>query len=158
MQRGSNESPISDADSRKPAQPRSHWPRFYRTVPPCIGLAASAIHRVAEKAHSRKLVVASPATNIPSYSAQSTVTRAPAAFWRDIAAPAARICYEELQVVAAELPENESYVSQQGLCRPTHYTGLSSLVGSSFWQTLGKTRAISRHVEVRQGPHQLTPI
>src|SRR5215211_7835030 len=55
MQRGSNESPISDADSRKPAQPRSHWPRFYRTVPPCIGPAASAIHRVAEKGHSRKL-------------------------------------------------------------------------------------------------------
>jgi hypothetical protein len=32
--------------------------------------------------------------------------RDPAPFWRDIATPAARICYEELQVVAAELPEN----------------------------------------------------
>ena len=32
--------------------------------------------------------------------------RAPAAFWRDIATPEARIGYEELQVVAAELPEN----------------------------------------------------
>jgi hypothetical protein len=30
----------------------------------------------------------------------------PAAFCRDIATPAARICYEELQVVAAQLPEN----------------------------------------------------
>jgi hypothetical protein len=30
----------------------------------------------------------------------------PAAFCQDIATPAARICYEELQVVAAELPEN----------------------------------------------------
>ena len=29
-----------------------------------------------------------------------------AALCRDIATPAARICYEELQVVAAELPEN----------------------------------------------------
>jgi len=30
----------------------------------------------------------------------------PAPFCQDIATPAARICYEELQVVAAELPEN----------------------------------------------------
>src|SRR5215203_4268633 len=30
--------------------------------------------RTAEKAHSRKLVVSSPATNIPFYSAQSSVT------------------------------------------------------------------------------------
>jgi hypothetical protein len=29
-----------------------------------------------------------------------------AAFWRDMATSAALICYEELQVVAAELPEN----------------------------------------------------
>ena len=57
-----------------------------------------------EGSHSRKLLVASLVTNIPSYSAQSSVTRDPAAFWRDIAAPAARICYEELQVVAAALP------------------------------------------------------
>src|SRR5215203_5154442 len=92
MQRGSNESPISDADSRKPAQPRSHWPRFYRTVPPCIGLAASAIHRVAEKAHSRKLVVASPTTNIPFYSAQSTVT--PCSCY--LLAGYSRTCYEDL--------------------------------------------------------------
>jgi hypothetical protein len=28
--------------------------------------------------------------------------RDPAAFWRDIATPAVRICYEELQVVAGE--------------------------------------------------------
>jgi hypothetical protein len=34
----------------------------------------------------------------------------PAAFCRDIVTPAARICYEELQVVAAELPENFSPV------------------------------------------------
>src|SRR5215203_4968425 len=57
--------------------------------------------------------------------------RAPAAFCRDIAAPAARICYEELQVVAAELPENQSCVALPGLCRPTHYTGQSA----QDWET-----------------------
>jgi hypothetical protein len=35
---------------------------------------ASLIHLAAEKAHSRKLVVASPATNIPFHSGQSSVT------------------------------------------------------------------------------------
>src|ERR671913_394277 len=30
-----------DADSRKPAQPRSYWPRSHRSVPPCIGPATS---------------------------------------------------------------------------------------------------------------------
>src|SRR5215207_10010251 len=39
--------------SRKPAQPRSYWPRFYRTVPPCIGPATSSIHRASERFHSR---------------------------------------------------------------------------------------------------------
>jgi len=71
-----------------------------------VGRIVASIHRAAEKAHSRKLVVASPATNISFYSAQSSVNRDPAAFCRDIATPAARICYEEVQVVAAELPEN----------------------------------------------------
>jgi hypothetical protein len=33
-------------------------------------------------------------------------SRTPVAFCRDAVTPAARICYEELQVVAAELPEN----------------------------------------------------
>jgi len=33
-----------------------------------------SIHSPSEKAHSRKLVVASPATNIPFYGAQSSVT------------------------------------------------------------------------------------
>ena len=42
--------------------------------------------------------------------------------------PVAWICYEQLQVVAAELPENLSCVAVQGLCRPTHYTGLLSQV------------------------------
>src|SRR5215204_3961659 len=54
---------------------------------------------------------------------RAVLPRNPAAFCRDIATPAARICYEELQVVAAELPENWSCVEMQGLCRPTHYTG-----------------------------------
>jgi hypothetical protein len=58
--------------------------------------------------------------------------RDPAALCRDIAIPAARICYEELQVVAAQLPENFvnfvlcSHVRTAGsIC----YTGLSSEVG-----------------------------
>ena len=67
----------------------------------------TSIHRAAEKAHSRKLVVASPATNTPTYNAVRAVSpRDPAAFYRDIATPAARIRYEELQVVAVELLEN----------------------------------------------------
>jgi hypothetical protein len=66
----------------------------------------ASIHRESEKAHSRKLVVASPATNIPFYIALRAVSLCtPAAFCRPIDTPAARICYEELQVVAAELPE-----------------------------------------------------
>jgi hypothetical protein len=32
------------------------------------------IHRTAEKAHSQKLVVASPATNIPFYTGQNSAT------------------------------------------------------------------------------------
>src|SRR4028119_2320242 len=40
----------------------------------CARRWVASIHRAAEKAHSRKLVVASPATNIPFYSAQSSVT------------------------------------------------------------------------------------
>jgi hypothetical protein len=52
------------------------------------------------------LVVVSPAANIPFIALRALALRAPAAFWRDIDTPAARIYYEELQVVAAELPEN----------------------------------------------------
>jgi hypothetical protein len=64
------------------------------------------IHPITEKAHSRKLVVASPATNIPFYIAlRAASPRDPAAFCGDIATPAARTCYEELQLVAAELPK-----------------------------------------------------
>jgi hypothetical protein len=37
------------ANSRKPVQPRSYWRRSYRTVPPCIGPATSAVHRVSER-------------------------------------------------------------------------------------------------------------
>ena len=39
--------------------------------------------------------------------------RALAALYRDIATPAARICYEELQLVAAELPQNLSYYARE---------------------------------------------
>jgi hypothetical protein len=41
--------------SRKPAQPRSYWPRFYRTVPPPIGPVTSGVHRASGDADSRKL-------------------------------------------------------------------------------------------------------
>src|SRR5829696_8424908 len=41
-------------------------------------------------------------------------------------ASVARICYEELQVVATELPENLSCVEVQEWRRPTHYTGQSA--------------------------------
>jgi hypothetical protein len=51
-------------------------------------------------------VVVSPATNIPFIALRALALRAPAAFWRDIDTLAARIYYEELQLVAAELPEN----------------------------------------------------
>src|SRR5215212_5805982 len=71
----------------------------------------ASIHRVAEKAHSRKLVVASPATNIPFIALRALALRAPAAFWRDIVTPAARVYYEELQVVAAE------FAGELVLCR-----------------------------------------
>jgi hypothetical protein len=59
-----------------------------------------------EGSHSRKLRVASPPP--PCHFIAVRVVSPPdsAAFWRDIATPAARITYEELQVVAAELPEN----------------------------------------------------
>jgi len=74
-----------------------------------MGQVAS-IHRVADKAHSRKLVVASPATNTPLNSRliafRALPPRDPAAFCWDIATSAARICYEELQVVTDQLPEN----------------------------------------------------
>src|SRR5215211_9053291 len=82
-----------------------------------------SIHRESEKAHSRKPTVARPATNIPFIALRAVSPRAPAAFCRDIVTPAARICHEELQVVAAELPENLSCVALQGLCRPLHYIG-----------------------------------
>jgi hypothetical protein len=39
-----------------------------------LGLRVYSIHRAAEKTHSRKLIVASPATNIPFYSNQRIVT------------------------------------------------------------------------------------
>jgi hypothetical protein len=53
------------------------------------------------------LMVASPATNIAFIALRAVPHRDPAAFWRDIATPAARICYKDLlQVVAAQLPEN----------------------------------------------------
>src|SRR5215203_697963 len=54
-----------------------------------------------------------PATNIPFIALRALSPRDPAAFCRDIVTPAARICYEELQVVAAELPENYSCVDQR---------------------------------------------
>ena len=69
------------------------------------------IHRTAEKAHSRKLVVASPSTNIRHIANRAVSPWDPAAFCRGIATPAARICYKELQVVAAELRENYSCVA-----------------------------------------------
>jgi hypothetical protein len=61
---------------------------------------------------SRKLVVASLATNIATYSVQNSVT--PCSCCRDIATATARICYEELQVVTDQLPENKSCVAMQG--------------------------------------------
>src|SRR5215208_7014401 len=64
-----------------------------------------------QKAHSRKLVVASPSTNIRHIANRTVSPWDPAAFCRGIATPAARICYEELQVVAAELRENYSCVA-----------------------------------------------
>src|SRR5919107_2785007 len=64
-----------------------------------------------EGSHSRKLAVASSATNMPFMALRAASPRAPAAFFRDIATPDARICYEELQVVVAELPENYSCVA-----------------------------------------------
>src|SRR5215211_600679 len=88
--------------------------RFYPEKPgqrkgllqtPQRGLVAS-IHSIAEKAHSWKLVVASPASNIPFIALRAGPRRDPAAICRDIDTSAARICYEELQVVAAQLPEN----------------------------------------------------
>ena len=51
----------------------SHMHHFWLFAPIFLGSQAS-IHRESEKAHSRKLVVASPAINIPFYSAQSSVT------------------------------------------------------------------------------------
>jgi hypothetical protein len=74
----------------------------------CSGVGARCFYSPScrEGSHSRKPTVASPATTIPFYGAQSTVTGPPATFSRDIATPAGRICYEKLQVVAAELPKN----------------------------------------------------
>src|SRR5215212_6901457 len=106
MQRGSNESPISDADSRKPAQPRSHWPRFYRTVPPCIGPAASAIHRVAEKARSRKLALAksvpTPSFELPGPAghARNTPGR------RDKVSCVTRSCCNLWRLATPQFPKN----------------------------------------------------
>src|SRR5215216_5359425 len=54
-----------------------------------------------------------------------------------------RICYEELQVVAAQLPENLSCVALLGLCRPTHYTGLSS-------QGAGVEHSNRSHLEINK--------
>jgi hypothetical protein len=51
-------------------------------------------------------MVASPATYIPFIALRALSPNNPAAFWRDIVTPAARICHEKLQLVAAELPEN----------------------------------------------------
>jgi hypothetical protein len=38
--------------SRKPVQPRSYWPRSYRSVPPCIGPATTATRRAPKRARS----------------------------------------------------------------------------------------------------------
>jgi hypothetical protein len=43
---------------------------------------------------------------MPFIEVRAVIPRDPAALWRDIATPEASISYEELQVVAAELPEN----------------------------------------------------
>src|SRR5215204_7523593 len=83
----------------------------------------ASIHTIAEKAHSRRLVVASPYTNIPFIALRAVSRRAPAAFCRPIDTPAAKIYYEKLQLVAAELPENLVLCRDARLCRPTHYTG-----------------------------------
>src|SRR5215213_1581926 len=65
--------------------------------------------------------------------------RAPAIFWRDIATPAARISYEELQVVAAELPENLVLCSTARTMHSKCYTGLKRPLG--FQQgTFSETR------------------
>jgi len=71
-----------------------------------ISRQVASIHRASEKAHSRKPTVASTATNIPFIAVTALSPRISASSWRDIDTSAARICYEELQVVAAELPEN----------------------------------------------------
>src|SRR5215212_5009323 len=59
-----------------------------------------------EGSHSRKLTVASPPPTYRFIALRAVSPRNPAAFWRDIATPAARICCNQLQIVAAELPEN----------------------------------------------------
>src|SRR5215217_2286637 len=94
-----------------------------------VRVGAASIQRVAEKAHSRKPTVASPAFNIAFIAVRAVAHRDPVTFCRDKATPTASICYEELHVVAAELLENSSCVEIQGLCRPTHYTRLSSQEG-----------------------------
>src|SRR5215216_4330314 len=82
----------------------------------------TSIHRESEKAHSRKLVVASPASNIAFIAVRAVSPRDPVTFCRDKATPTAGICYEELQVVAAELLENSSCVATLGCVdqRTTH--------------------------------------
>src|SRR5215210_2601903 len=92
-----------------------------------MGATVASIHPAAEKAHilGNSWLQAPP----PTYrfiALRALSPRDPAALCRDIATPAARICYEELQVVTAELPGNLSCVDIQGLCRPTHYTGQSA--------------------------------
>src|SRR5215216_4425016 len=76
-----------------------------------LGRRVTSIHRAAEKAHSRKLTVASPHINIPFIAVRALSPHISASSWRDIDTSAARICYEELQVVTAQLPENQSCVA-----------------------------------------------
>jgi hypothetical protein len=69
------------------------------------------MQRASERAHSRKLTVASSAKNLPFYGGQSSVTPCSCCLLADIDTSAARICYKDLQIVAAELPENLSCVA-----------------------------------------------
>src|SRR5215217_8864526 len=108
----------------------------------------ASIHRAAEKAHSRKPTVASSATNLPFYSAQSSVLPLSCCFWRDIATPAGRICYEELQVVAAEFAGELVLCSPVRTARSIGYTGLSSQGGrrsplSRLWPFVGRYTSYS---------------
>src|SRR5215218_11458390 len=112
----------------------------------CLELARGrfpSIHRVAEKAHSRKLVVAIPATNIPFYSAQSSVTP----YFCCLLAGYRHTCCKDLlrgaigccSRVARELV----LCNDLRTARPIGYTGLSSQGGrvcplSRLWPFVGR--------------------